>query len=130
MKAAYNAISYISHYPPSDFEPAISDLALFLWEEPEAVITYKPLMTLGNGASELIDLVIRQVWRIACSWIVTYGICKDYCNTIDDVMWVYFRPSLESGVQDPNGHNTRSMLGKCSCELAVWFTLPIASTST
>ncbi len=69
MKAAYDAISFISHYPPSDFEPAISDLALFLWEEPEAAATYKPLMTLGNGASELIDLVIRQVWCTACSSI-------------------------------------------------------------
>ncbi len=61
MKAAYDAISLISHYPPSDFEPAISDLAMFLWEEPEAAANCKSLMTLGNGASELIDLVIRQV---------------------------------------------------------------------
>ncbi len=114
MKAAYNAISNISHYPPSDFEPAISDLALFLWEEPEAASTYKLLMTLGNGASELIDLVIRQVWHISCSWMVAYNICKVHCNTVNDVM-LYFRPSLESGVQDPNGHNTRSMLGKRSC---------------
>jgi histidinol-phosphate/aromatic aminotransferase/cobyric acid decarboxylase-like protein len=65
MEAAIRACAKINHYPPSDFEPAISDLAKFLWVEQSA--QHKSLLTLGNGASELIDLVIRQAkpgkWR-------------------------------------------------------------------
>ncbi|CAM9677941.1 unnamed protein product, partial [Heterosigma akashiwo] len=57
LEAARKAVDTIDHYPPSDFEPAISDLAEFLW--PGEGPAKKPLMTLGNGASELIDLVIR-----------------------------------------------------------------------
>jgi len=51
-------VDEISHYPPADFEPALTHLASFLW--PEQGDTYKPMLLLGNGASELIDLVIRQ----------------------------------------------------------------------
>ena len=51
-------VNEISHYSPADFEPALTLLASFLW--PEQGDTYKPLLLLGNGASELIDLVIRQ----------------------------------------------------------------------
>lgn len=31
LAAARKAVDDISHYPPADFEPAISDLAEFLW---------------------------------------------------------------------------------------------------
>lgn len=47
----------ISHYPPADFEPALTHLAEFLW--PGQAAAMKPLLLLGNGASELIDLVVR-----------------------------------------------------------------------
>eukprot|EP00611_Tribonema_gayanum_P006573 TRINITY_DN15846_c0_g1_i1.p1 TRINITY_DN15846_c0_g1~~TRINITY_DN15846_c0_g1_i1.p1 ORF type:complete len:405 (-),score=121.84 TRINITY_DN15846_c0_g1_i1:77-1180(-) len=66
MAAAVAACSKINHYPPSDFEPALTDLAEFLWPEGGAK-ECKELLLLGNGASELIDLVIRQAepgkWR-------------------------------------------------------------------
>ncbi|CAM9237264.1 unnamed protein product [Phaeothamnion confervicola] len=75
LEAARRAVEDISHYPPSDFEPAISHLAAFLWPDADGDATAagaaasagKELMLLGNGASELIDLVVRQAkpgrWR-------------------------------------------------------------------
>jgi len=57
LEAARLAVDTIHHYPPADFEPAISDLAKFLW--PNDWEKYRGLLDLGNGASELIDLVIR-----------------------------------------------------------------------
>jgi histidinol-phosphate/aromatic aminotransferase/cobyric acid decarboxylase-like protein len=65
LKAAADAIHTIHHYPPADFQPAISHLAEFLW--PEKWKENLDLLLMGNGASELIDLVIRSVpkggWR-------------------------------------------------------------------
>jgi len=66
LEAARDAVNLIDHYPPSDFEPAITHLAEFLW--PGAGKENQPLLLLGNGASELIDLVIRGagpsgLWR-------------------------------------------------------------------
>ncbi|GLD95542.1 hypothetical protein PINS_up022802 [Pythium insidiosum] len=65
LEAAQAAIHTIHHYPPADFQPAISHLAEFLW--PGAGQEHLPLLLMGNGASELIDLVIRSVrpggWR-------------------------------------------------------------------
>mmetsp|Transcript_12632 Transcript_12632/g.16431 ORF Transcript_12632/g.16431 Transcript_12632/m.16431 type:complete len:392 (-) Transcript_12632:382-1557(-) len=58
LEAARKAVDLIDHYPPSDFEPALSHLAEFLW--PGKGEEKKPLLLLGNGASELIDLVIRE----------------------------------------------------------------------
>mmetsp|Transcript_21839 Transcript_21839/g.31693 ORF Transcript_21839/g.31693 Transcript_21839/m.31693 type:complete len:389 (-) Transcript_21839:299-1465(-) len=60
LEAARKACDLIDHYPPSDFEPALTELAQFLWPKNEDAVTYKPLLQLGNGASELIDLVIRS----------------------------------------------------------------------
>ncbi len=54
-------VEEISHYPPADFEPALTHLAQWLW--PESWETDKNLLLLGNGASELIDLVIRDSIR-------------------------------------------------------------------
>ncbi|CAM9751600.1 unnamed protein product [Ectocarpus sp. 6 AP-2014] len=66
LQAAYKAVSGIKHYPPSDFEPAASDLARFLWPG-ETWTQGRERLLLGNGASELIDLVIRNAipgqWR-------------------------------------------------------------------
>jgi len=56
MQAAKDAINHIHHYPAADFEPALTELAEFLW--PDAP-QHKDKLLLGNGASELIDLVIR-----------------------------------------------------------------------
>lgn len=65
LSAATKAVATIHHYPPADFEPALSHLAEYLW--PKAWKDYSTLLLLGNGASELIDLVIRSVkqggWR-------------------------------------------------------------------
>jgi len=56
----------IDHYPPANFEPHVTDLAEFLW--PGEAAKYHACLQLGNGASELIDLVIRAcvsqgTWR-------------------------------------------------------------------
>jgi len=69
LQAAKDAVSTIHHYPPADGQPALSHLLEFLWPEetkkdPEMYLHH---ILLGNGASELIDLVIRSVpaggWR-------------------------------------------------------------------
>lgn len=65
LLAAREAVDSIHHYPPADFQPALHDLAEFVW--PTKGHENMSLMQLGNGASELIDLVIRSVrpggWR-------------------------------------------------------------------
>jgi len=58
LQAAIDAVGTIEHYPAADFEPAITDLAQFLFGE-----NYhrdKKRLLMGNGASELIDLVVRD----------------------------------------------------------------------
>jgi hypothetical protein len=66
-EAAAKSCSLMHHYPPADFEPAITDLADFLW--PNGHEEGKARLLMGNGASELIDLVIRDgpigVWKPA-----------------------------------------------------------------
>ena len=57
MDAAKASLEQIGHYPPANFEPHLSDLAEFMWG-PDFV-ERKMCLQLGNGASELIDLVIR-----------------------------------------------------------------------
>eukprot|EP00164_Ancoracysta_twista_P006802 GFYU01009542.1.p1 GENE.GFYU01009542.1~~GFYU01009542.1.p1 ORF type:complete len:384 (+),score=138.36 GFYU01009542.1:62-1153(+) len=58
LDAAAKALHQIHHYPAADMEPAKTDLAKFLspdnWEELHS------RLQLGNGASELLDLVIRH----------------------------------------------------------------------
>jgi histidinol-phosphate/aromatic aminotransferase/cobyric acid decarboxylase-like protein len=55
--AASAALQHLHHYPAANFEPAISDLARFI--NPAEPNKVKPCLLLGNGASELIDLVTR-----------------------------------------------------------------------
>ncbi|KAJ2671469.1 hypothetical protein IWW42_003428 [Coemansia sp. RSA 1085] len=57
-QAAIQAISQAHHYPPADQEPARTSLARFLW--PTSYQSEQTRLILGNGASELIDLVIRM----------------------------------------------------------------------
>ncbi|CAI5743448.1 unnamed protein product [Peronospora destructor] len=61
LETATQAMTTVHHYPPADFQPASSHLAAFLW--PENWQQNLPLLLMGNGASELIDLVIRSVPR-------------------------------------------------------------------
>ncbi|KAJ2595071.1 hypothetical protein GGF39_003972 [Coemansia sp. RSA 1721] len=56
--AAIQSVEHGHHYPPADQEPAKSSLARFLW--PDEFKTEVDRLILGNGASELIDLVIRM----------------------------------------------------------------------
>ncbi|PVU98511.1 hypothetical protein BB560_005656 [Smittium megazygosporum] len=57
LEAVTNSFSEVCHYPPINQEPAKSKLASFLFEN-EAKENHSRLI-LGNGASEVIDLVIR-----------------------------------------------------------------------
>ena len=57
LREAAAALTQIGHYPPANFEPHLSDLADFLWGK--ASVEHRDCLQLGNGASELIDLVIR-----------------------------------------------------------------------
>ncbi|KAJ3189435.1 hypothetical protein HDU85_003065 [Gaertneriomyces sp. JEL0708] len=76
LQAARDALDVCHHYPPADQEPAKSHMASFLWpEDPEDVHSR---LLLGNGASELIDLVTRAApegpWKPG-PWNVQY---KEY----------------------------------------------------
>jgi len=57
LKAAMEVIDEIGKYPPVDFHPAIIHLAKFLW--PTEWQQNEQRLLLGNGASELIDLIAR-----------------------------------------------------------------------
>ncbi|KAJ3385217.1 hypothetical protein HDU92_003149 [Lobulomyces angularis] len=76
LKAARDALDFCHHYPPANQEPAKTDLSKFIWPEDYELIHSRIL--LGNGASELIDLVTRSAkpgpWRPG-PWIVQY---KEY----------------------------------------------------
>ncbi|KAG1051236.1 hypothetical protein G6F43_006544 [Rhizopus delemar] len=58
LEAAKEAINDIHHYPAANQEPAKTRLAQFLWGEDYA--QHHPRLLMGNGASELIDLVVRK----------------------------------------------------------------------
>ncbi|KAI8969828.1 pyridoxal phosphate-dependent transferase [Pilobolus umbonatus] len=58
LEAAKEAINGIHHYPAANQEPAKTDLAHFLWGLDAA--QHHPRLLMGNGASELIDLVVRK----------------------------------------------------------------------
>lgn len=60
LEAATKALATIHHYPAADQEPARTDLAAWLF--PEDKDSQKRVI-LGNGASELIDLVTRGAPR-------------------------------------------------------------------
>merc|ERR1719159_979970 len=51
------ALEEIEHYPPANFEPFLSELAA--WIQPDDPKELSSRLMLGNGASELIDLVTR-----------------------------------------------------------------------
>ena len=57
MKSCIDTV--ISHYPAANNEPALSHLARFLWPDDNESVEHKSKLMLGNGASELIDLVVR-----------------------------------------------------------------------
>jgi len=58
LAAAREAVGTAQHYPPLSFEPQRSELARFLWGASAEHATGRLL--LGNGASELIDLLTRD----------------------------------------------------------------------
>ncbi|KAG0164744.1 hypothetical protein DFQ28_009853 [Apophysomyces sp. BC1034] len=63
LNAARDAISEVHHYPAANQEPAKTNLAQFLW--PQDYETHHARLLLGNGASELIDLVVRKALQQA-----------------------------------------------------------------
>ncbi|KAJ1991531.1 hypothetical protein H4R33_001325 [Dimargaris cristalligena] len=58
LEAGRKAVDLCDHYPPANQEPAKSSLAAFLW--PDSYQRNVNRLLLGNGASELIDLVVRK----------------------------------------------------------------------
>lgn len=60
LEAARKELDNIEHYPAQDFEPAVTDLAGFLAAGHATDATeIRSRLILGNGASELIDMVAR-----------------------------------------------------------------------
>ncbi|CAO3618858.1 unnamed protein product [Cunninghamella echinulata] len=58
LEAAKEAIHDIHHYPAANQEPAKTSLAQFLW--PADYQEHHGRLLMGNGASELIDLIVRR----------------------------------------------------------------------
>jgi len=56
LEAAKESLMGIEHYPAADFEPALSAVAGWLCPNRDI----RSRFTMGNGASELIDLITRQ----------------------------------------------------------------------
>jgi histidinol-phosphate/aromatic aminotransferase/cobyric acid decarboxylase-like protein len=60
LEAARKELENIEHYPAQDFEPAVTDLAGFLaGGDAKSACDIRARLILGNGASELIDMVAR-----------------------------------------------------------------------
>lgn len=60
LKAAKDELDQIEHYPAQDFEPAVTHLAGFLAaDNADQAADIRSRLILGNGASELIDMVAR-----------------------------------------------------------------------
>ena len=60
LNAAKRELESIEHYPAQDFEPAVTDLASFLAGSSfNSSRDIRSRLILGNGASELIDMVAR-----------------------------------------------------------------------
>lgn len=60
LEAARKELDNIEHYPAQDFEPAVTDLAQFLAAgHASNAVDIRARLILGNGASELIDMVAR-----------------------------------------------------------------------
>ena len=60
LEAAKDELDKIEHYPAQDFEPAVTDLAGFLGDgDADGAADIRSRLILGNGASELIDMVAR-----------------------------------------------------------------------
>ena len=60
LEAARKELDQIEHYPAQDFEPSVTDLAHFLaGGSVGTAVDIRARLILGNGASELIDMVAR-----------------------------------------------------------------------
>lgn len=80
ISAATAALQHLHHYPAANFEPAISDLARFLAPDTkEGFEDIRERLLLGNGASELIDLVTR-VGAHQGNFYVDDTQYKEYCR--------------------------------------------------
>jgi histidinol-phosphate/aromatic aminotransferase/cobyric acid decarboxylase-like protein len=77
ISAATAALQHLHHYPAANFEPAITDLASFL--SPGNAADVRKRLLLGNGASELIDLVTR-VGAHQGNFFVQDTQYKEYCR--------------------------------------------------
>ncbi|CAG8642710.1 19790_t:CDS:2 [Cetraspora pellucida] len=79
------------HYPSADQEPAKTSLAQFLW--PDDYAKHSDRLLLGNGASELIDLVIRSApngtWKPG-PWDVQY---KEYQRSAENNGLIILSPN-------------------------------------
>ncbi|CAG8577879.1 17380_t:CDS:2 [Racocetra persica] len=82
LEASIEACFTCHHYPSADQEPAKTSLAQFLW--PDDYTKHSDRLLLGNGASELIDLVIRSApngtWKPG-PWDVQY---KEYQRSAEN----------------------------------------------
>ncbi|RKP26800.1 pyridoxal phosphate-dependent transferase [Syncephalis pseudoplumigaleata] len=69
LAAAHEALNHCHHYPPADQEPARTSLARFLWPATpsSSVPEGHARLLIGNGASELIDLITRTA-PPGCRW--------------------------------------------------------------
>ncbi|GAB5587888.1 hypothetical protein Unana1_02788 [Umbelopsis nana] len=100
LDAARDAISTCHHYPPANQEPAKSSLAEFLW--PTDYLQHRDRLLLGNGASELIDLVIRM----ASNTIQSDNVLTWKSGPWDTQYKEYYRSAETANMKILNGDST------------------------
>ena len=105
LSAAREAISSTLHYPPLDGEPHHSELANFLWRGDPASSEASQRLMLGNGASELIDLLIRDAWCELSRTALPQPLC--WCPGPSRTQYKeYERSARSAGFVDlPSGQN-------------------------
>ncbi|CAG8459450.1 2526_t:CDS:2 [Diversispora eburnea] len=90
LEASREACYTCHHYPPANQEPSKTSLARFIW--PNSYLRHKDKLLIGNGASELIDLVIRSApkgpWKPG-PWDIQY---KEYQRSAENNDRVILHP--------------------------------------
>eukprot|EP00451_Oxyrrhis_marina_P001145 CAMPEP_0204270826 /NCGR_PEP_ID=MMETSP0468-20130131/19111_1 /ASSEMBLY_ACC=CAM_ASM_000383 /TAXON_ID=2969 /ORGANISM="Oxyrrhis marina" /LENGTH=371 /DNA_ID=CAMNT_0051246405 /DNA_START=43 /DNA_END=1158 /DNA_ORIENTATION=- len=104
IAACATALQHIEHYPAANFEPAHSDLAA--WLQPSDPKEISSRLMLGNGASELIDLVTRIGAHVG-----------DFSVRSAQQYKEYERAALASGrnlINDPAKGNMLAVVNPCN----------------
>lgn len=98
-----NNVSKINHYPPQNYEPYKSLLLEYLYKDKQH---YNNCILLGNGASELIDLLVKSLHYSKDLNVYNNGYFKPGSSTVQYLE--YERTCLNAGYQKSNNLDKNS----------------------